>query len=60
MTTNIIDEVVRQIYGDLSYHDTTSLEELLKHLYNKKTHDIFMAYLPEELHEKFKNYEDIE
>ena len=60
MATNIIDEVVRQISIDLSYHDTTSLEEFLKHLYTKKTHDIFVAYLPEELHEKFKDYEDIE
>jgi hypothetical protein len=56
MSKTIIDRVVEQIIDDIcNYNDTTALEELLVLLYNKKTHEYFKGYLPEE---EWKDYDD--
>jgi hypothetical protein len=60
MKMTIIDYVVNEIKNDLHYNETEALEEMLKLLYNKKTHEIFKNYLPEDLWEKFEDYEDAE
>lgn len=60
MKDNIIDAVVRQIKEDLQYNETESLEEMLKLLYSKKTHETFKNYLPEEIWHHYQDYEELE
>lgn len=56
MKIDIIDAVVNQIKEDLKYSETAPLEELLRSLYNKKTHETFKQYLPESQHQEFEKY----
>lgn len=58
MESNIIDAVVNQIKDDLHYNDTEALEEMLKLLYTKKNHEIFKNYLPEEIWDKYEDYDN--
>jgi hypothetical protein len=56
MSKTIIDRVVEEIIDDIcNYKDTAALEEFLLLLYNKKTHEFFQGYLPEE---EWKDYPD--
>jgi hypothetical protein len=60
MSKTIIDRVVEQIIDDIcNYNDTTALEEFLVLLYNKKTHDYFKGYLPEEEWKDYDDYNDL-
>jgi hypothetical protein len=58
MEDNIIDAVVRQIKEDLYHNDTEALEEMLKLLYNRRNHEVFKQYLPEEIWDKYEKYDD--
>lgn len=60
MEKTIIDYVIMQIKDDLHYNETDAIEEMLKLLYTKKTHEIFKAYLPEDIGDKFGEYEEFE
>jgi anaerobic ribonucleoside-triphosphate reductase len=60
MQDTIIDAVIRQIKEDLRYNETEALEEMLKLLYSKKTHEIFLNYLPEDIWENYENYDESE
>ena len=59
MENNIIDAVVTQIKEDLRYSETDALEEMLKLLYNRRNHEVFKNYLPEEIWDKHPKYEDL-
>jgi hypothetical protein len=53
----MIDRVIEQIKNDLYYNDTEALEEFLALLYNKKTHEYFKGYIPEEEWDNYTDYE---